>query len=160
MSGHECPKCELSSPQTMEICPRCGLVWQKWLARQQHPQAPAYRFAGPQQEGLLTRFSAQLFAVPDYVDPSVFWGRTATFVGLVLWSLYFITGGVDWERIGSSFLHNVNLPFHEFGHVVFRPFGRFMTILGGSLFQCIILKTSVKPPKSLIHPPSIDYHWA
>ncbi len=26
---------------------------------------------------------------------------------------------------------------HELGHIIFRPFGEFMTILGGSLFQCI-----------------------
>ena len=36
---------------------------------------------------------------------------------------------------GSSVLHLPNLIFHEAGHVLFSPFGRFMTVLGGSLFQ-------------------------
>jgi hypothetical protein len=44
---------------------------------------------------------------------------------------------MGWEAIGSSFMHNINLPFHEFGHVLFMPFGRFMHILGGSLFQVL-----------------------
>lgn len=35
----------------------------------------------------------------------------------------------------SSILHLPNLIFHEAGHVLFAPFGRFMTVLGGSLFQ-------------------------
>jgi len=32
-------------------------------------------------------------------------------------------------------MHNILLPIHEAGHVFFMPFGEFMTILGGSLFQ-------------------------
>ncbi|QEP41892.1 hypothetical protein D5085_01255 [Ectothiorhodospiraceae bacterium BW-2] len=35
-------------------------------------------------------------------------------------------------------MHNVNLIFHEAGHVLFRPFGHFMTVLGGSLFQVLM----------------------
>ena len=38
----------------------------------------------------------------------------------------------------GSFLHLVDLPFHEAGHVVFAPLGGFMTVLGGSLLQLII----------------------
>ena len=38
----------------------------------------------------------------------------------------------------SSFLHLPNLVFHEAGHVLFRPFGEFMTSLGGSLFQVLV----------------------
>ncbi|MDB5237241.1 MAG: hypothetical protein JWL88_343 [Parcubacteria group bacterium] len=39
----------------------------------------------------------------------------------------------DWH-----FLDNVNLIIHEAGHVVFSPFGRFVYLLGGSLFQTIV----------------------
>jgi hypothetical protein len=38
----------------------------------------------------------------------------------------------------QSFLHLPNLIFHEAGHVIFSPFGRFMTVLGGSLFQILV----------------------
>jgi hypothetical protein len=30
------------------------------------------------------------------------------------------------------------VPIHEFGHLLFRPFGEFMTLLGGSLFQIVL----------------------
>jgi hypothetical protein len=38
----------------------------------------------------------------------------------------------------SSFMHLLHLPFHEAGHILFSPFGEFMTALGGSLLQVAI----------------------
>ena len=38
----------------------------------------------------------------------------------------------------SSFLHLPDLVFHEAGHIIFSPLGRFMTVLGGSLLQFLI----------------------
>lgn len=38
----------------------------------------------------------------------------------------------DWR-----FVDNFNLVMHEAGHVLFIPFGQFMTIAGGSLFQVL-----------------------
>jgi hypothetical protein len=37
-----------------------------------------------------------------------------------------------------SFMHLVNLPIHEAGHVLFRPFGDYLTSLGGSLLQLLL----------------------
>src|SRR5262245_8084298 len=42
------------------------------------------------------------------------------------------------DVIGASFLHLTSLPFHEAGHVLFAPFGDFMTALGGSLAQVLV----------------------
>ena len=42
------------------------------------------------------------------------------------------------DVIGASFLHLINLPFHEAGHILFSPFGEFMTTLGGSLAQVLV----------------------
>ena len=38
----------------------------------------------------------------------------------------------------AMFMHLINLPIHEAGHVFFRIFGEFMGIAGGSLFQIIV----------------------
>ena len=38
----------------------------------------------------------------------------------------------------SSFVHLINLVFHEAGHIIFAPFGQFMMTLGGSLLQILI----------------------
>jgi hypothetical protein len=38
----------------------------------------------------------------------------------------------------AAFLHLPDLVFHEAGHVILVPFGRFMSVLGGSLFQVLV----------------------
>ena len=43
----------------------------------------------------------------------------------------------SWE-MASSLIHLPMVPIHEFGHVLFRPLGEFMTLLGGSLFQVLL----------------------
>ncbi|MBK6751115.1 MAG: hypothetical protein KA956_08495 [Pyrinomonadaceae bacterium] len=53
----------------------------------------------------------------------------------VLLSFYFLW--IAWDPMQGSFLDNVDLPIHETGHLLFRPFGEFMMIAGGSLFQVI-----------------------
>src|SRR5215471_6567556 len=54
----------------------------------------------------------------------------------VAFILYF--GWVALTPMYGSFLDNVDLPIHEFGHLLFRPFGEFMMVAGGSLFQVIL----------------------
>jgi hypothetical protein len=53
-----------------------------------------------------------------------------------LLSLYFLS--IAYQPPDGSFLDLVDLPVHETGHLLFRPFGEFMTIAGGSLFQVIM----------------------
>jgi hypothetical protein len=53
----------------------------------------------------------------------------------VLFILYF--GSIAIEPMQGSFLDNVDLPIHEFGHLLSRPLGEFMMVAGGSLFQVI-----------------------
>ena len=54
----------------------------------------------------------------------------------VLMSIYFLW--IAYAPLNGSFLDLVDLPIHEFGHILFRPFGEFLTIAGGSLFQVIM----------------------
>jgi hypothetical protein len=65
-------------------------------------------------------------------------GRAALLALLAWWTVRLVPHPLDAGRILDSFLHLINLPFHEAGHIVFIPFGQFMTILGGSLFEIII----------------------
>lgn len=51
-------------------------------------------------------------------------------------SVYFLS--IAYAPMNGSFLDLVDLPIHETGHLLFRPFGEFMMIAGGSLFQIII----------------------
>lgn len=53
----------------------------------------------------------------------------------IILSIYFIW--IAFAPMQGSFLDLVDLPIHETGHLIFRLFGEFMMIAGGSLFQVI-----------------------
>jgi hypothetical protein len=63
-------------------------------------------------------------------------GRFALCGALVIWTISLLRTPLP--ELAGSFLHLVNLPFHEAGHIFFMPFGDFMMSLGGSLLQVAI----------------------
>jgi hypothetical protein len=86
-----------------------------------------------------------LAAIKDFVLPPeedvnhiIFAGRVLVFIGLVVWGYRFITHTWQTTYVMESFMHHINLPFHEAGHIIFSPFGRFMHVLGGSLGQLLM----------------------
>jgi hypothetical protein len=147
----QCPKCgyrrqSKDAQVHPDVCPACGIAINKWRARpaplSEHgarpadsdQAAPGYTSAGGRMAWLCAHF--MWVAVPSRADS--IWGRALLTALLALWGLWFLLHGIDWAVIGGSFMHNINLPFHEFGHVLFMPFGRTLTILGGSLFQVLL----------------------
>ncbi len=50
-----------------------------------------------------------------------------------IYVLYYANTSLSWH-----FIDNVDLLFHEAGHVIFMLFGEFMTILGGSVLQILV----------------------
>lgn len=142
-----CPKCtyrrQPADSHVMEgVCPKCGIAYAKYRARQEAPREDLASVRRRQREEeshpWRERLAEQFLFIPDTIEAPGFYGRCALLALFFLWGWSFILGGLSWISIGGSFLHNVNLPFHEFGHVLFSPFGRFMAILGGSLFQVIL----------------------
>ena len=65
------------------------------------------------------------------------WARIGLVAALAIWTVSFARTPLS-PDVNQSFLHLPNLVFHEAGHIVFSPFGRFITVLGGSLMQCLI----------------------
>ncbi len=53
----------------------------------------------------------------------------------VVLTIYFLW--IAYAPMQGSFLDLVDLPIHETGHLIFRLFGEFMGIAGGSLFQVL-----------------------
>lgn len=66
------------------------------------------------------------------------WGRVLLYVFLVGWGVRFLAGHPNAPVVLNSFMHHVNLPIHEAGHIIFGPFGEFLGVLGGSLMQLLI----------------------
>jgi len=79
-----------------------------------------------------------LFSVGEKINPFLFAGRALVFLITIIWGFKYITHSIDSNYAGESFLHNVSIPFHEAGHLIFSLLGDFMGVLGGSLLQVLI----------------------
>jgi hypothetical protein len=142
----KCPKCgyerQASDIGDAGTCPRCGLVFAKWVQRIAGTPARGRAPVEERDERESVTLSGTLWRlalhVPERTDPIQFWGRVAFYVVIFVWGWYFILLDFRTNDIGESFMHRVDLAFHEAGHVVFIPLGRFMTILGGSLGQLLM----------------------
>ncbi len=142
-----CPKCNYQrqahdAQLHPDICPHCGIVYSKFIARQQEQTLQDKNEILDEdtktQAGIRQQLIAAFLQVPEKASKETFYARLGLLIAFGVWGFYFISAGVDWEKIGSSFMHNINLPFHEFGHLLFIPLGEFMMILGGSLFQVLL----------------------
>jgi len=139
---NKCPKCEYERTATdtgdAGICPSCGLVFAKWV---QHVSgnAPVRRTrTRVAPDDVQPTLFERLIAVDEHTDPIAFWGRVALYAAFFAWGWYFIFLDFRTNDIGESFMHRVNLVFHEAGHMLFMPFGSFMGVLGGTLGQLIM----------------------
>jgi len=106
-------------------CPRCGIVFAKYERRALAVETP------PAQA---TAAIPARLEVQDPQDRLNQIGRVIILIGLIVWTWRFAQGAIA-VSASSSILHLPNLVFHEAGHVLFSPFGQFMRVLGGSLFQ-------------------------
>lgn len=77
-------------------------------------------------------------AVPQRVEPAAFWARVALLAFLALWGVRLVAMDYRELGVGASFIHLPLLIFHEAHHVLFMPFGEFLTIAGGTLMQLLM----------------------
>jgi hypothetical protein len=133
----KCPKCgyerQPADTAPEEGCPACGLLFSKYL-KSKVGGSPARAVAAeePAQE---SRLKALLLHVPEAVEPLHVYARATLLAVLVLYGAKLAAMNIPSWEISSSLMHPPLLVIHEFGHVLFRPFGEFMTLLGGSLTQ-------------------------
>ena len=141
---NKCPKCGYERTAVdagpAGICGGCGLVFAKWVERTLGTARLPREMAPDDEEsgGWLHEVVARIGYIEPRPDPMIFWGRAAIYAVFFVWGWYFILLDLRTNDIGHSFMHRIDLVFHEAGHVVFIPFGRFMTILGGSLGQLLM----------------------
>ena len=135
-----CPKCGAAAAG-FDTCAACGLIFAKYLKA---------RFAAPQSEprpasaqlddedSLLSRAEELLFYVPEEVERGFVYGRAILLAAIAFYGAKLALMDIPSWEMASSLIHLPMVPIHEFGHVLFRPLGEFMTLLGGSLFQVLL----------------------
>lgn len=136
-----CPRCGFEQADGSVECPACGVVFAKVRARPT-PGAERPRAAeSPLQlrEGPWRGVLALLTHVEPEVSPLSFAGRVLVFGVFVVWGIRFLSYPVASAELAGSFLHLVDLVFHEAGHVILMPLGwPFLTSLGGSIGQVAV----------------------
>jgi hypothetical protein len=125
--NHTCPKCGHEQQQSNQACQRCGVIFARIRTIPDNsarlPDSPTNVSRVVLQQG----------------EPSiVIIAKALLLLGLGVWGLRLASQPIVSNAVGESYLHLINLVFHEAGHVVFTPLGRFMQILGGTLGQLII----------------------
>ena len=121
----ECPKCSAPYGASDLECARCGVVFAKLAQRARtidRGSAAAPPGTVPAVESGPRAATAIRFA------------RGAVVAGLAVWTWQFAAAPMG-VAVADSVLHLPNLVFHEAGHVILGVFGRFISVLGGSLFQ-------------------------
>jgi hypothetical protein len=148
LSYIQCPKCghePLPKDQPLPMaCVSCGVVLAKYAQRLLNARAigtavnrSAVAF-GSAEADWSTTLKDLLFHIPPKVDALRFWARAGLLLFFAIWGLQLIACDFRDGEIAASFLHGPLLVFHEAGHVIFRLFGDFMMVFGGTLGQLLM----------------------
>ena len=132
-----CPNCQYEqNPDTPE-CPKCGIIFEKYFKHQSsHHNEKNVQLNEAAED--YSSFKNIIFHTPDETNRLYLFGKFLILLFLFMWRWKFILSSPGSVAAGNSFMHLIDLPFHEAGHIFFRPFGRFIASLGGTLGQLLM----------------------
>jgi hypothetical protein len=139
-----CPKCAYEQADGNSECRRCGVIFAKMrgddgfraLRYEIHEHEAPVSLSAP--EGAIACLKERVLTIPSGENGMMMAGRAAFYLVLLFWGGRLMTSSIQSNYVGESFLHLINLPFHEAGHVIFSPLGRFIQVLGGTLGQWLV----------------------
>ena len=124
--------------RTGPLCLRCGVTFAKLRVHVSSYTVEKETFSAHGQVWPDGQVKKEWMKIPNEENPILLFGRLALWLGLVTWGVKFMFTPVSGEGFNQSYMHLINLPFHEAGHVIFSLFGRFIQVLGGTLGQLLI----------------------
>jgi hypothetical protein len=140
-----CPKCGFKQTEGNNECNRCGIIFSKYHATKEAAAGPSVRTAGSvrlererSSPDLWSSLAYLVFRVDEDVNVFCFGGRVTVYVFLLFYFLRYLFTSLELAYNVMPFMHLINLPFHEAGHIIFSPFGRFIMFFGGTLGQLLI----------------------
>ncbi len=136
-----CPKCDHEQSSDNIECVKCGVIFSKFATLQQAAlesgEGRAQAVCVPEEQPRISIADVFFYTNPDNHFFFLI-GRCIVFIVLIIWGARFVMSPLEDNYAGQSFMHLVNLPFHEAGHIFFRFLGSFMASLGGTIGQFLM----------------------
>lgn len=132
-----CPKCTFKQPDSSEQCLRCGVIFAKLHSVQPESACEPPDISARCKNAEMDCLKTDIKDRSPKESPIVLVGHFFVWVVLLVWGIKFMFTPMQGEAFSESYMHLLNLPFHEAGHVIFSPFGRFIQVLGGTLGQLL-----------------------
>jgi hypothetical protein len=133
-----CPKCQYEQSDNPLECPKCGIFFEKYYKYKKRLETKDITQSAHDDGSGYNILARTIFYIPDKINVFQFWGRALALLIVLIWGWKFILSPLDGKAVLASFMHLVNTPFHEAGHVFFSPFGRVVHSLGGTLGQLLM----------------------
>lgn len=135
-----CPKCLHHQDDSQTECNKCGIIFDKYYQLKKSTRSSDSR--KKRDKTITPSPQASILHLLLYTKEDIglisLLGRTSLFIGMLYFGIRFMISPIEGNYAGQSFMHLINLPFHEAGHIFLRPFGSLITSLGGSLFQLLV----------------------
>jgi len=140
-----CPLCGFEQPNGTVECAKCGIIFHKYGSTRGPVTRDKFKVTktlAREKEPSQFVWFEWLRDLVLYIEPEVnvfyFGGRVILYLVLLIYSFKFMFTAMENSYAVMPFMHLVNLPFHEAGHIIFMPFGRFIMFLGGTLGQLLM----------------------
>jgi hypothetical protein len=133
----QCPRCQQVQEDGFEECRHCGVVFARYRPRP--AQAPVEAEPEiPDGPALREWLKGRMFDLKAGENRGMVGLRGAFLALLAAAGIGILATPMRGPALMASFIHWIDLPFHEAGHFVFSPFGTFVHILGGTLGQLLV----------------------
>lgn len=116
-----------------EECPKCGAYYAKSNAEKSSVATPLEEISNAQEkEEKFTLWSALILEIKNWCIGRFWMVR----IPVLLYFAYILVRKLyDWQSY--TIFDGINLGIHEMGHPMFSAFGRWMSVAGGTILQCI-----------------------
>lgn len=133
----KCPKCGFQQANGRTDCSKCGIIFEKFKSF--HKNENKKRLETTEARHEIFKFWDIISLTRLVKEEAIDWCKGRSWIvrlPILLWFAYLLMKLIK-NPGGTGLFWGINFGIHEFGHVLFRPFGDILGLAGGSILQCL-----------------------